>query len=163
MSGLQGEFRISRHLRSLLSEVGAQLGVGILRSFLREVLTTVESPSAHLLCPPAPDLQDVVVLLEESLTAPQGEHRAGHAPPVVGSGKTLRWGYSSSISLPTRTLPFSSTLAQIPPRPFRACVIPGSVRRSMYRQTDRGPDTQIQPPRHESARRAAKPLGLSLW
>jgi hypothetical protein len=73
ISGLQGELRISRHLRSLLSEEGAQLGVGILRSFLGEVVTTVESPTAHFLGPPAPDLQDVVVLLEESLTAPQGE------------------------------------------------------------------------------------------
>jgi hypothetical protein len=72
MSGLQGELRISGHLRSLLSEEGAQLGVGILRSFLGEVVTAVESPTAYFLGPPAPDLQDVVVLLEESLTASQG-------------------------------------------------------------------------------------------
>src|SRR5215211_6851870 len=53
--------------------------------------------------------------------------------------RTLFGSYTTLISSLTRTVPVSITLAQIPPRPFRACVMPGSVRRSMYRQTERGP------------------------
>src|SRR5215208_3406673 len=69
-----------------VSEERAQLGVGLLRSLLGEVVAAVERPTAHFLGPPAPDVQDVVVLLKESLAAPQGEHRARYAParPAVG-------------------------------------------------------------------------------
>src|SRR5687767_9301741 len=65
---------------SSLSEERAQLGVSLIRSLLGEVVATLEHPTAHFVGPPAPDLQDVVVLLEEPLAAPQGEHRACYAP-----------------------------------------------------------------------------------
>src|SRR5215208_2428590 len=64
------------------AEERTQLGVGLLRSLLRQVVATVDHPTAHFLGPPAPDLQDVVVLLKESLAAPQREHRARYAPAL---------------------------------------------------------------------------------
>jgi hypothetical protein len=90
MVGCVGNVRI-QHSRG---EERAQLGVGLLRSLLGEVVPAVERPTAHFLGPPAPDLQDVVMLLKESLAAPQGEHRARYAP-VPASRSWASWAKST--------------------------------------------------------------------
>src|SRR5918998_1791432 len=61
------------------AEERAQLGMGLLRGFLWQVVSTLEWPAVHFLGPPTPDVEDVIVPLEESLTAPEDEHRALHA------------------------------------------------------------------------------------
>ena len=68
---------------SSLSEERAQLCASLIRSLLGDVVAALQHPTAHFVGPPAPDLQDLVVLLEESLAAPQGEHRARYAPACL--------------------------------------------------------------------------------
>lgn len=46
--------------------------------------------------------------------------------------------YSTVTGSPSRIFRPSTTLAQIPPRPFRASVMPGSVSLSTWRQIEHG-------------------------
>ena len=113
---------------------------------------------------------DIEVFQELDLSSALGRgvrhrHRQRHRTQTPHATHRLPCGlcegpsgaYSSSISSPTRTVPFPITLAQIPPRPLRAWVMPGSVRRSMYRQTERGPlySNATSPTRNRSPRRKA--------
>src|SRR4028118_1642461 len=87
---------------------------------------------------------DIEVLQELDLSSALGRgvrhrHRQRHRTQTPHATHRLpcgpcegpSWAYSSSILSPTRTVPFPITLAQTPPRPFRARVMPGWVSRSM--------------------------------
>ncbi len=61
----------------------AQLGMSLLRSFIGEVATEGEHPTAHFLSPPASDFQHVLVLLKEALATEKGGHRAHFIPACL--------------------------------------------------------------------------------
>src|SRR5215212_8820367 len=78
--GWLGGLWLGGHLGFSFSQERAQLGAGLLRGLLRDVVAAVERPTAYLLGPPAPDVQDVVVPLQEPPAAPEGEQGTRHAP-----------------------------------------------------------------------------------
>src|SRR4051812_15177786 len=62
---------------TLLSEEGVERGVRLLRCFLGEVMTTIDCLALDIVCPVAPNREDVIPVLHRTPLAPQCQQWTG--------------------------------------------------------------------------------------